>query len=559
MPADTESARLKALAQHALRAGRGADALRLMAGAVAAAPGDARLRLEHGCLLAHLGRHGEAIAALRASLALRGDQAEGWYFLGRSLAHAGFGDEALPALRQARALGHPKAAEALAEAEFAVGFPADALPLCADLARERPDDIGRRLRWGECLSRVGEHATARALYEQATRERPGEPAYWLALAQAEEDGGRREAAAAAYDRALVLHPRWPFALAARLAMDRDRADAAHIADAQELLADPTLPDEDRASLGFALGRVLDARGEAPAAMARWHEANAARRRGSGGYDLAEMTGRVERCLALFDTGLFRRRTERCSTDARPLFIVGMPRSGTTLTEQILAAHPQVHGAGEIPDLALVARHVCARGGAVARWPHVPEFLQEDALPAAAARYLEGAARHAPAGVVRIVDKSPMNYTLLGLAALLFPKSRVVWCRRDPRDVAVSIYSENFAPAERFATRLDGIGHLINLQARFMAHWQAVLPVPILPLDYEALVADPEPQVRRLLEFAGLPWDPACLAFHANERGVQTPSRWQVRQPLHARSVGRWRRHAGALGPLLSVLDPRPRD
>jgi hypothetical protein len=174
---------------------------------------------------------------------------------------------------------------------------------------------------------------------------------------------------------------------------------------------------------------------------------------------------------------------------------------------------------------------------------------------AIARYLDAAARHAPAAAVRLVDKEPLNFFHLGLVALLFPRARVVWCRRDPRDVAVSIHAENFAMDEVLATDFAGIGHYINGQQRLMRHWQSVLPLPIHVSRYEDLVADPEGRARALVEFVGLPWDAACLEFHRGAQNVQSPSRWQVRQPVHARSVGRWKHYQPPLDPLVDVLEP----
>jgi hypothetical protein len=278
-------------------------------------------------------------------------------------------------------------------------------------------------------------------------------------------------------------------------------------------------------------------------MQQWDDANRARQRMIGPPDPAALRARVEALMATFDASAFRGDIPG-SDDARPLFIVGMPRSGTTLTEQILARHPLVHGAGELPDMEMVARDL----------PRHPAQLDAATLARAVSRYLEALTRRAPPGAVRIVDKEPLNFLQLGWIARLFPRARVVWCRRDPRDVAVSIYGENFALDERLATDFAGLGHYISLQHRLMRHWQAVLPLPILEFPYEALVAEPEARSRALVAFAGLEWDPDCLSFHRSTSGVQTPSRWQVREPLHARSVGRWIHHRDAIAPLLRTLD-----
>jgi hypothetical protein len=143
---------------------------------------------------------------------------------------------------------------------------------------------------------------------------------------------------------------------------------------------------------------------------------------------------------------------------------------------------------------------------------------------------------------------------LDLIALLFPRARVIWCRRDPRDIAISIYGENFALNEKYASDFSGIAHYIEMQQKLMRHWQSSLPIPILESGYEQLVTSIEPEARRIIDFAGLPWDPACLEFHLSGRGVQTPSRWQVKQPIHTRSIGRWRNYASALGPAFDSLE-----
>lgn len=550
----------KAMASLAAQSGRTALALSHMGRAVTLAPESAALQCEYGCLLAFDGRLEEALDRFRATLALQPDGVDGWYFLGITLARLGRDIEALAPLRRALALapGQARVLDALAQVEFRAGFPADGLPLWRELVRLRPGHDDTLLKYGETLSRLGDNAQTRALYRQALAERPQAADLWMALAQSEEDNGDRDAAAEAYERALALRPGWAFPLAGLLGLLRGKAPEARVQEALARRADPALPDPDRALLGYELGKVQDARGEHRAAMASWDEANAARRRIIGPFQPQGLRERAERTMAQFDARRFA-LAGGGSEDPRPVFVVGMPRSGTTLTEQIIDAHGQAHGCGELPDLALIAHNLAMRQGPPRAWPPDLDELAPEALAQGIARYLEAATRQAPADALRLVDKSPMNFQFLGLAALMFPRARVIWCRRDPRDIAVSIYGENFSLDERFATSLEGIGHCINVQETLMRHWQAVLPLPILELQYETLVSDLEGQARRIIEFTGLPWDPACLQFHRSERGVQTPSRWQVRQPVHTRSVGRWRHYAFAMAPLLAVLDNVPDD
>lgn len=551
----------KAAAAQAAAAGRMPVALEHMRRACELAPGAAAPRFELGCLLAHDGQFGAAIEPFQAALRLQPDHADGWHFLGITWLRLGRVPPAIAALRRAMALApdRPGTLEALADAEFRAGFPADALPLWRELARRHPDDETTTLRLGETLTRLGQGGEATVLFRAALARQPSSAGLCMALGQAEEAVGDREAAAQAYERALALRPGWTFPLAAELGLLRGHAPAARIDEAARQLDGARLADADRAMLGYELGKVHDARGEHAAAMRRWHDANAARRRERGEFDEAALRKRVEATIATFDAAFFARaRTlDGHSDDPRPVFVVGMPRSGTTLTEQILAAHPRVFGAGELLELALVARALPARDGTPAGWPPPMAALAPGSLAWATQRYLEGATRRAPADAVRIVDKEPLNFHLLGLAATMFPQARVIWCRRDPRDIAVSIYGENFSLDEPFATSMQGIGTYIAAQERLMRHWQAVLPLPILELRYEALVTDLEPQARQLVDFLGLDWDPACLRFHETTGFVQTPSRWQVRQPVHARSVGRWRPYEAELAPLLAALDTPP--
>lgn len=545
----------KRLAQAAVQRGQSTLALQHMQQAAAAEPASAALRCELGCLFAHFGQWPGALAEFHASLWLDESYAPAWHFLGVTLARLGRNDEALPALRRAHALAPSQSntLDALARLEFLVGFPDDALPLWQELARRQPGNVDTLLKLGETLSRLDRHDDARTLFLDALQASPASADLAMALAQAEEDLGDRDAAQDAYDRALTLRPGWAFPLAGLLGLRRGQVPEPRVTEAEDVLASGRLPDGDQALIGYELGKVFDGRGDYPRAMACWNAANAARRREAGEYDLADLEQRIANSLSTFDRARFDAAARSGHPDDRLVFVVGMPRSGTTLTEQIIGAHPLAHGCGELSDMALVARHLPARHGKAWQWPHIPEDAPPADLSAATARYLQAVGRDAPAGMRRLVDKAPMNYYQLGLVALMFPRARVVWCRRDPRDIAVSIYGENFSTSERFATRLDGIGHWIRLQEQVMRHWQAVLPLPILELQYESLVSDLEPQARRLLDFCGLDWDPACLEFHRSERGVQTPSRWQVRQPVHTRSVGRWKNYAFALEPLMAAL------
>ena len=549
----------RAMAVHASGLGQTSLALQHMGIASRLAPGSLELRFQLGCLQAHAGEYPAALESFRAATRLLPSHVDSWYFLGITLLQLRRDGEALPALRRAHQLNpaHPKALRALADLEFRIGYPVDALPLWRNLLQLDPDDTEACLKTCETLSRLGFHGEAIDLYEATLQRAPEAADLWMAVAQAHEDNDDRNAAEQAYKRALELKPGWAFAVSGLLGLKRGGASDGLVKEAADLQADPSLPDADRALIGYELGKVFDGRGDHEAAMASWKDANAARKRMIGEPDIKRLYAGVERTIQVFSQDFFAKAGLGGSPDPRMVFIVGMPRSGTTLTEQIIASHPQAHGCGELPDLALIVRNLPVLLNTRATWPDFVESMTGSALQDSIARYTQASTRHAPTAALRLVDKAPLNFFHLGLVPMMFPQARILWCRRDPRDVAVSIYGENFSLEEKVATSFAGIGHYINLQERLMRHWQAVLPLPILESGYEALVSAPEEQARKIIDFTGLPWDPACLDFHLSGRGVQTPSRWQVKQPMHTRSVGRWRNYAAELAPLLAVLDTAP--
>ncbi|NNF51615.1 MAG: tetratricopeptide repeat protein [Gammaproteobacteria bacterium] len=252
---------------------------------------------------------------------------------------------------------------------------------------------------------------------------------------------------------------------------------------------------------------------------------------------------IEALQVRFDADALTRLNRSSLDDARPVFIVGMPRSGTSLAEQILAAHPNVFAAGERSEIGRIAQHIAPR-----------EDTSAAELTQHAEAYLDAVGGES-ADAQRITDKMPLNFLYLGWIAQLFPRARIVWCRRDARDTGLSCYSTNFIdPALAFCDDLGDIGRYSNSCNELMRHWQNVLDLPVFELHYENLVREPEPCVRELLGALDLDWDPQCLEFHKVERVVKTSSHAQVRESFYTRSVGRWQHYAMHLKPLLDALE-----
>ena len=270
----------------------------------------------------------------------------------------------------------------------------------------------------------------------------------------------------------------------------------------------------------------------------------------------DFTAYVDRVIATFTPELLAEKVEFGNPSELPVFIVGMPRSGTSLVEQIAASHPDVYGAGELDDMRRIAVALSARLGTSETYPEVVRRLDPITTRAIAEEHLAQLRTHS-AAAARITDKLPINFHRLGLAAILFPRARLIHCMRDPLDTCVSCYFQEFAHGQPFAYDLGYLGRFYRDYERLMAHWHRVLPGKILDIPYEALIADQEGWSRKLIDFLGLPWDDRCLAFYKKERLVRTASFWQVRQPIYASSVGRWRHYAKHLRPLFEGLEMAP--
>jgi tetratricopeptide (TPR) repeat protein len=553
----------RAYAAWAQRVGQHALAVQALARCAALAPMSAVAQLEYAQALAGTGDHTSAVEALQRATALEPRSPQAWYALGMSLYHLRRDTEALPAFVRADALapGQPVLIRALAETEYALERYGDALVRYAQLLVLGIDDAGLHLRLSQCRRRLGRLHEALETVQAALARFAGEAPLWLELGWVQEDLGDAASAEQAYARAHALQPGWADPVGAALALARQEAPADLRATAERMSGDPALPEQQRAYLHHVLGKRADAVGDHATAAAHWTRANALRRAQDGGFEREAFAAQIDAAIATFTPELFAAWRDVSAADAadaavpggdsatadgvQPIFVLGMPRSGTTLAEQILAAHPQGHGCGELTGIVGIADAVPTQ--TALRWPQDAARLPRDWLRARAAAYLRDAAVNAAAGATRLVDKQPYNFLHVGLIAMLFADARIVWCRRDPRDIALSIYSESFAPSATYATDLDDIAFVIAQQERLMRHWQRVSPLPMLELVYEDVVADTDVQIRRLIEFVGVPWDERCLAFHASGRSVQTLSRWQVRQPVHPRSVGRWRNYAQWFG------------
>jgi tetratricopeptide (TPR) repeat protein len=398
----------------------------------------------------------------------------------------------------------------------------------------------------------GRFDDAMKLYRTALRLRADYPSAECNLGMLQLELAEFTAAEATFRELLRRRPQHAGAHAQLAILLRGQMPEADVQALRQLLQEADLSASRRASLQFGLAQVYDARGQFAEAAELLREANAlalAQRQKSGlTYEPADHTRFADTVLDAFTADLFARLSS-CGLDTeRPVFVVGLPRSGTTLTEQVLASHSCVFGAGE---LRLAREDLLALSPNGEQRSALAALSQVDgaALRALAQRHLDRLGE-LDGKAARIVDKMPDNYLYLGLLALLFPKAKFIHCRRDMRDVAVSCWMTQFRHI-RWANDFDHIASRFQEYQRLMEHWRRVLPVPMLEVNYEEMVADLEGTARRLVSWCGLEWEPACLAFHEGKRPVRTASVTQVRQPIYTRSVARWKHYEPALAPLFA--------
>lgn len=302
-----------------------------------------------------------------------------------------------------------------------------------------------------------------------------------------------------------------------------------------------------------LANIHDARGDYDKAFEAIDAANKVR---PSHHDKNSVDEYVNGMMDWFSREQLQASARADHDEVSPIFIVGMPRSGTSLTEKILSRHPEIHAGGEMIHLPfMLHKELPALLGSEEQFPACMDALTPEVAAQAAKKYLDNVCRAEVRGGLRVTDKRPMNYMYLGAIALIFPNAKIINCTRDPLDIGLSCYFANFASSSEmgFSQDLEGIGHYFNRYSHMMSHWHDVLPLPILDLSYEELVSDPEGKIAELLDFCGLPWHEECLSPHESEQVTMTASYEQVRKPINTQSIGRWKNYEKHLAPLREVL------
>jgi len=542
-----------------------------------------------GNALVDLGNLDEAIAAYGQVIQINPDHAEAYSNLGNTLCAKGRLSEAVDAFRQAIRI-HPGYAEALSNLGAALrllGKLDESVTTCRDAIIIKPTLAEAHCNLGIALNDQGKFSEAIASYREAIRLKPNYFEAHCNLGTALFEQGNLDDGAAAYRQAIGLNPKFAEAhynlgLAlvqfgkpseARAALEqaiqlepskakyhRILGDITRFVDGDpdleemERLARSSLSDGDQIELHFALAKAYDDLGQCSNAFRHWFEGNTLKRLQIT-YNEATTLELLDYARTAFTPDLIRTWKNAGDPSIRPVFIVGMMRSGSTLVEQILASHPQVFGGGEFVHFRRAVEETRTILGAGMTLPELASVMTDQDFRDLGQRYLAKIESMAPPAI-RITDKTLGNFIATGLIHLALPNAPIIHTFRDPIDTCLSCYSKLFSTEQNHTYDLGELGRYYKSYQALMAHWHNILPRGrILDVRYEDVVADLEGQARRIIAYCGLDWDPRCLAFYETQRPVRTYSAMQVRQQIYNNAIGRWHRYSEFLGPLLAELVP----
>jgi tetratricopeptide (TPR) repeat protein len=445
----------------------------------------------------------------------------------------------------------------LAEALTRYSRPAEAL---AELEQVSPEVAAHpeiKARRAELLGQLGEYQRAIELYREVVAAEPANLGAWTSLAFLLKTVGEPEAAVDACRSALRAAPAngeawWMLADLKTYSFDETEVDAL-----EAMIADPQVPDEDRLRLHMAVGKALEDRKEFDRSFEHYRAGNAMRA-AQLTYDLARTAELVDRMQTLFTADFLASRAGVGDAAPDPIFIVGLPRSGSTLVEQILASHPMIEGTGELFDIHVLAKSLEPGPQYRAPWDAYPAILAElsaDELAELGRQYLERTRVQRKTDRPLFIDKMPNNWLHAGFIRLILPNAKIIDARRHPLACGLSNFKQLYARGHEFSYDLGRIGQHYRQYVRLMDHFDRVAPAAILRVIHENVVAEPEAQIRRLLDYVGLPFDEACLRFHETRRSVRSASAEQVRRPIQSAATERWRDYAQHLDPLKAALGP----
>jgi len=426
----------------------------------------------------------------------------------------------------------------------------DAVACTADAIARSPRNANAMYLHASMLAIAARHDEALEAYRQALKLRSFHPAAWVGMGHLLKTLGRQEEGIAAYRAAIEQRPNFAEVYWSLANLKTFRFSDAEIADMEGRLEQESLTEDERVHFLFTLGKAREDKGDFEEAFAYYAKACEIHRMNIF-YDPVESEVLHKRIRTVFTPEFIDERAGQGCEDPAPIFIVGLPRSGSTLIEQILASHSQVEGTAELPDVGRVISSLAGRFPGKT-YPEALQDLGENGLRKLGETYIERTQRHR-SGLPFFTDKMPNNFSSVGLIHLMLPKAKIIDARRHPLDSCFGSFKQHFARGQTFSYDLFELGEFYLEYRGMMRHWQQVLPGRVLEVRYENMVRNQEAETRRLLEYCGLPWEDACLRFYETERPVRTASSEQVRQPIYDTSINHWRNFRSQLAPLIEEL------
>ena len=502
------------------------------------------------------GRIPDAEALLRAVLKQRPNDVAALRMLAEVAARISRDDDACALLARCLELapGFDVARQQYAVMLNRAARPAEAMVQTERLLAIDPRNPAYRNLKAVILCHIGDYEPAIAMYARLLEERPAQPKMWMSYGHALKTAGHQDRAIAAYRRAIACDPGFGDAWWSLANLKTFRFGDEELATMRAQLARADLPGEGRHQLEFALGKALEDRGEYEASFAHYLEGNRLRR-ATVAYDARDNHQRVQRAKRLLDAEFFRRREGQGSTAADPIFVLGLPRAGSTLIEQILSSHSLVEGTMELPEIMALSRSLRHMAASPRTDGYLEVLVEQDAaaLRALGERYLAATRVHRKTPAPHFVDKMPNNFQHIGLIRVALPNAKIIDARRHPLACCLSAFKQHFARGQNFSYDLAELGRYYRDYVELMAHYDAVLPGHVHRVHYESMVDDTEAEVRRLLDYCGLPFEDGCLRFYENDRAVRTASSEQVRQPIYREGKDHYRHFEPWLGPLKEAL------
>jgi tetratricopeptide (TPR) repeat protein len=440
------------------------------------------------------------------------------------------------------------------------GKPAAALPQVERLLAKEPRNPGYRNLKAAIFANLGDYAESIDVYEAVLAEFPRQPKVWMSYGHSLKTARRHTDAITAYRRAIAMQSTLGEAYWSLANLKTFRFSDEDVLAMRQALLQDGLPDDDRLHFEFSLGKALEDAGAYEESFVHYAQGNALRRK-LHPYDVDDNAKLVRRSKALFTAEFFAARRESGAAAPDPIFIIGLPRAGSTLIEQILASHSSVEGTMELPDIPRIAAELVRRDertagpGDEGGFARAVAALTPDELRELGDRYMADTRIHRKTDRPFFIDKMPNNCLYVGLIHLILPNARIIDARRHPLGCCFSGFKQHFARGQNFAYDLDDIGRYYRDYVELMAHFDGVLPGRMHRVFYEDMIEDTDTQVRRLLDYCGLPFDENCLRFYENTRAVRTASSEQVRQPIFREGVDHWRRFEPWIGPLKEALGP----